>query len=85
MRRADDEDSAIFGTVGYQAPEVAELGVSVASDIYTIGRTLVVLTMEFRGYQTTYLNVLPGAGHRAGLPALRLLLPARRQGLRAQP
>ncbi|MCU1537897.1 MAG: serine/threonine protein kinase, partial [Humibacillus sp.] len=40
-------------------PEVAELGVSVASDIYTIGRTLVVLTMEFRGYQTTYLNVLP--------------------------
>ncbi len=59
VRRADDEDSAIFGTVGYQAPEVAELGVSVASDIYTIGRTLVVLTMEFRGYQTTYLNVLP--------------------------
>ncbi|MGW5240660.1 tetratricopeptide repeat protein [Monashia sp. NPDC004114] len=59
VRRADDEDSAIFGTVGYQAPEVAELGVSVASDIYTIGRTLVVLTMEFRGYQTTYLNTLP--------------------------
>ena len=27
----------------------------------------------------------PGAGHRAGLPALRLLLPPRRQGLRAQP
>lgn len=59
VRRADDEDSAIFGTVGYQAPEVAELGVSPASDIYTIGRTLVVLTMEFRGYQTTYLNTLP--------------------------
>ncbi|WP_323097645.1 serine/threonine-protein kinase [Intrasporangium sp. YIM S08009] len=59
VRRADDEDSAIFGTVGYQAPEVADLGVSVASDIYTIGRTLVVLTMEFRGYQTTFLNTLP--------------------------
>ena len=29
VRRADDDDSAIFGTVGYQAPEVAELGVSV--------------------------------------------------------
>ena len=38
---------------------MAELGISVASDIYTIGRTLVVLTMEFRGYQSTYLNVLP--------------------------
>ncbi|MGN6752810.1 MAG: tetratricopeptide repeat protein [Intrasporangium sp.] len=59
VRRIDDEDSAIFGTVGYQAPEVAELGTSVASDIYTIGRTLVVLTMEFRGYQSTYLNTLP--------------------------
>ncbi|WP_347354005.1 tetratricopeptide repeat protein [Intrasporangium sp.] len=59
VRRIDDEDSAIFGTVGYQAPEVAELGTSVASDIYTIGRTLVVLTTEFRGYQSTYLNVLP--------------------------
>ena len=59
VRRVDDEDSAIFGTVGYQAPEVADLGTSVASDIYTIGRTLVVLTMEFRGYQSTYLNALP--------------------------
>jgi serine/threonine-protein kinase PknG len=59
VRRVDDEHSAIFGTIGYQAPEVAELGTSVASDIYTIGRTLVVLTMEFRGYQTTYLSSLP--------------------------
>ena len=59
VRRADDEESAIYGTVGYQAPEVAEVGVSVASDIYTIGRTLLVLTMEFRGYQGTYLHSLP--------------------------
>ncbi|MBK8867154.1 MAG: protein kinase [Dermatophilaceae bacterium] len=59
VRRLDDQDSAIFGTVGYQAPEVAKEGVSVASDIYTIGRTLVVLTSEFRGYQTTYVDSLP--------------------------
>ncbi len=59
VRRADDQDSAIFGTVGYQAPEVAERGVSIASDIYTIGRTLVVLTAEFRGYQSTYVASLP--------------------------
>ena len=59
VRRIDDDDSAIFGTLGYQAPEVAERGVSVASDIYTIGRTLVVLTSEFRGYQSTYLSSLP--------------------------
>ena len=59
VRRMDDDDSAIFGTLGYQAPEVAEQGVSVASDIYTIGRSLVVLTTEFRGYQTTYVDSLP--------------------------
>ncbi len=59
VRRMDDDDSAIFGTLGYQAPEVAEQGVSVASDIYTIGRSLVVLTAEFRGYQTTYVDSLP--------------------------
>jgi serine/threonine-protein kinase PknG len=59
VRRLDDMDSAIYGTVGYQAPEVAEVGTSVASDIYTIGRTLLVLAMEFRGYQSTYLASLP--------------------------
>ena len=31
VRRIDDEESAIFGTVGYQAPEVPEVGPSVAS------------------------------------------------------
>ncbi|MDQ2781633.1 MAG: serine/threonine-protein kinase PknG [Actinomycetota bacterium] len=61
VRRIDDEDSAIFGTVGYQAPEVAFQGTTVASDIYTIGRTLVVLMMEFRGYQSTYIDSLPPA------------------------
>jgi serine/threonine-protein kinase PknG len=59
VRRLKDEDSAIYGTVGYQAPEVPEVGTSVASDIYTIGRTLLVLAMEFRGYQTTYVASLP--------------------------
>ncbi|TIC88005.1 serine/threonine protein kinase [Nocardioides sp. GY 10113] len=59
VRRIDDQDSPIYGTVGYQAPEVAEVGPSVASDIYTIGRTLLVLCMEFRGYQGTYLHTLP--------------------------
>ncbi len=59
VRRIDDNDSAIYGTVGYQAPEVATMGTTVASDIYTIGRTLLVLMMEFRGYQTSYVSSLP--------------------------
>ncbi|WP_270889777.1 serine/threonine-protein kinase [Pedococcus sp. 5OH_020] len=62
VRRLDDLDSAIYGTVGYQAPEVPEVGTSVASDIYTIGRTLTVLAMEFRGYQSTYVASLPPVG-----------------------
>ena len=59
VRRLDDLDSAIYGTTGYQAPEVPHVGPSVASDIYTIGRTLTVLAMEFRGYQSTYVSSLP--------------------------
>ncbi len=59
VRHVDDQESAIYGTVGYQAPEVATVGPTVASDIYTIGRTLVVLCMEFKGYQSTYLSSLP--------------------------
>ncbi|MET9129528.1 serine/threonine-protein kinase [Streptomyces antibioticus] len=59
VRRTDDEESAIYGTVGYQAPEVAEVGPSVASDLYTVGRTLAVLTFDFQGYTTAYADSLP--------------------------
>lgn len=59
VRRLDDTESAIYGTIGYQAPEVAEVGPSVASDIYTLGRTLVSTAMEFRGNTTTYVSSLP--------------------------
>ncbi|GAA4586397.1 serine/threonine-protein kinase PknG [Actinoplanes octamycinicus] len=55
----DDEEAAIYGTVGYQAPEMATDGPSVASDLYTIGRSLAVLTTDFRGYQTTFKESLP--------------------------
>ncbi|MFI9251643.1 tetratricopeptide repeat protein [Streptomyces sp. NPDC053069] len=59
VRRMDDEESAIYGTVGYQAPEVAEVGPSVASDLYTVGRTLAVLTFDFQGYTNVYVDSLP--------------------------
>ena len=59
VRRLQDVDSAIYGTVGYQAPEVPDVGPTIAADIYTIGRTLLVLAMEFRGYQSTYVASLP--------------------------
>ncbi|MFM9442112.1 tetratricopeptide repeat protein [Streptomyces acidiscabies] len=63
VRRMDDDDSAIYGTVGYQAPEVAEVGPSVASDLYTVGRTLAVLTFDFQGYTTVFADSLPDPDH----------------------
>ncbi|WP_249714422.1 serine/threonine-protein kinase [Micromonospora sp. NBRC 107566] len=59
VRRADDEVSAVYGTPGYQAPEVAEVGPSVAGDIYTVGRSLAVLSFDFRGFASTYADRLP--------------------------
>ncbi|NEA05280.1 protein kinase [Streptomyces sp. SID10116] len=59
VRRMDDDESAIYGTVGYQAPEVADLGPSVASDLYTVARTLAVLTFDFQGYTNVFVDSLP--------------------------
>jgi serine/threonine-protein kinase PknG len=60
--RVDDQDCALYGTVGYQAPEMAVAGPSVQSDLYTIGRTLAVLSTDFRGYQSTFADSLPDRG-----------------------
>ncbi|MFH8405036.1 tetratricopeptide repeat protein [Streptomyces sp. NPDC018019] len=59
VRRMDDHESAIYGTIGYQAPEVAESGPSVASDLYTVARTLAVLTFDFQGYTNVFVDSLP--------------------------
>ncbi|MFI9027563.1 tetratricopeptide repeat protein [Streptomyces sp. NPDC053560] len=63
VRRMDDHESAIYGTVGYQAPEVAEVGPSVASDLYTVARTLAVLTFDFQGYTNVFADSLPDPEH----------------------
>jgi serine/threonine-protein kinase PknG len=59
VRRVDDDQSPIYGTVGFQAPEVAKEGTSIASDLYTVARTLAVLIFEFKGYQSQYATTLP--------------------------
>ncbi|MFL6144144.1 MAG: tetratricopeptide repeat protein [Labedaea sp.] len=60
VRRTDDYESPLFFTLGYSAPELATEGASVASDIYTVGRTLAVLSIEFSGYTTRHRYGLPG-------------------------
>src|SRR6516164_9415729 len=57
--RRIDSDEPIYGTVGYQAPEIEADGPSPSSDLYTVGRALAVLTFEFRGFQGTYKYSLP--------------------------
>jgi serine/threonine-protein kinase PknG len=49
VRRMDEPGGDVWGTVGYQAPEISPDGVgpSVASDVYTVGRTLAVLVATF--------------------------------------
>ncbi len=49
----------IYGTKGYQAPEVASQGPSIASDIYTIGRTLAALTLDLPKKDGVFLHELP--------------------------
>jgi len=62
VRRIDDQTSPLWGTPGYQAPELADRGASVASDIYTVGRSLAVLSFDFGGFSTTFADRLPHPG-----------------------
>jgi serine/threonine-protein kinase PknG len=55
----DDEESSIYGTLGYQAPEIAETGPTVASDVYTVGRTLAVLVMDVPQERGRFVEQLP--------------------------
>ncbi|WP_206488885.1 serine/threonine-protein kinase [Rhodococcus sp. KRD162] len=49
----------LYGTVGYQAPEIVKTGPTVASDIFTVGRTLAVLTLDMPSKNGKYLDGLP--------------------------
>jgi serine/threonine-protein kinase PknG len=57
--RADDAAAAVFGTQGFQSPEVPVEGPSVASDIYTVGRTIAVLILDFVFHEGRYQYALP--------------------------
>jgi serine/threonine-protein kinase PknG len=67
VRRLDDPNAAIFGTVGFQAPEVALTGPTVASDLYTVGRTLAVLVLDWPDWQGADAERLPDRSAHAVL------------------
>ncbi len=49
----------LYGTPGYQAPEIVRTGPTVASDIYTVGRTLAALTLNLRTRRGRFVDGLP--------------------------
>ncbi|MBX7433114.1 protein kinase [Mycobacterium sp. Y57] len=50
----------IYGTKGFQAPEIVRTGPAVATDIYTIARTLAKLTVDLPNDR--FAETLPGPG-----------------------
>jgi serine/threonine-protein kinase PknG len=68
VRHVDDDAGDVYGTPGYQAPEVGELLPSVASDLFTLGRTLAAMILDFRGNTSAFRYTLPPA---ADHPPLR--------------
>ncbi|CAJ1509238.1 serine/threonine-protein kinase PknG [[Mycobacterium] burgundiense] len=49
----------LYGTPGYQAPEIVRTGPTIATDIYTVGRTLAALTLKMRTRHGRYVDGLP--------------------------
>ena len=63
VRRVDDPNGDIYGTVGYSAPE-AGAGPTPASDLFTLGRSLAVLLMDIPGFSKEHRYTLPSPQER---------------------
>src|SRR5690242_15548105 len=57
VHAAFDESGSLYATTGYSSPESAP---TPQHDLYTVGRTLAVLTADFK-YGSTYQQRLPAA------------------------
>jgi serine/threonine-protein kinase PknG len=62
VRWMEDDQSPVYGTGGYQAAEIAEVGPSISSDLYTVARTMAVLSFDFKGYTGDLKHSLPDPG-----------------------
>ncbi|MEV6215072.1 tetratricopeptide repeat protein [Nocardia sp. NPDC051833] len=49
----------LYGTKGFQAPEIARTGPTPASDVHTVGRTLAALTLALPTEHGRYLDGIP--------------------------
>ncbi|EFV11660.2 serine/threonine-protein kinase [Segniliparus rugosus] len=53
------DTARLYGTVGYQAPELTLTGPTVQTDLFTVGRTLAVLTVDLPLANGRYAEGLP--------------------------
>ena len=73
----------LYGTPGFQAPEIVRTGPTVATDIYTVGRTLAALTLNLRTRKGSLCR--RAARRRSGAGAIRFVRPAAAPGHRSRP
>jgi serine/threonine-protein kinase PknG len=65
VRRINDPHGDIYATIGYAAPE-ADTDPQATSDLYTLGRGLAVLIMDFK-FASDYVHSLPSPNDHAVL------------------
>ena len=78
--RMDDATSPIYGTPGYQAPEIARTGPTVPSDLFTVARTLDGAVHRLPGVPGHVPVHAPAGRRRPPLRRARLALPLPRAG-----
>lgn len=54
VRRMDDRDGPVWGKRGYQDPQIATHGPSVATDLYPVGRMMALLSFPFPGFSADH-------------------------------
>ncbi|MGH3797452.1 MAG: tetratricopeptide repeat protein [Pseudonocardiaceae bacterium] len=62
VRRMDDREGPIWGKPGYQDPDIAIHGPSVATDLYPVARMMAVLSFPFPGFATDRRGSIPDPG-----------------------
>jgi serine/threonine-protein kinase PknG len=59
VTRLEDLDPVVYGTEGFEAPEVSSQGPSIPADLYSVARCLLVLVLNLPTYQTAHRHRLP--------------------------
>lgn len=59
VRTVDDDEGYVWGKRGFRDPKISKHGASVGTDLYTVGRTMAVLSFPFPGFYDEPPSTLP--------------------------